>query len=241
MSNLDDELRRAMHAIGADARPADLTQRSLATARSIRHRRTAAAVSASAVVVAALSVGGWALADRTNKTGGTEPATTNSPTVSPTASPTPTSSLGLVSAVPSAPATPPVSSIPAAPSAAAPTPVSLPILVSAALSTPGQDSSVLHPTSCTVANGVATATGTFGQFYEVYRRYGDAVELYVYTGRPTVSPTTFELAQLPNPSSPPVDSGSWQVSAPITDAAGAPMFCLVAVQSTHAFIGAPAG
>ena len=138
-----------------------------------------------------------------------------------------------------------------APSSATPTsaPVSLQILVSPELSSPGQgvNASDLLPTSCTFTQtqrggaGVVTAKGTFAAYYEEYGRYGDVVELYVFTGNPKTSPTTTQLAQLPNPTEPPLSTGSWEVSSPIVARPGEQVFCLVAVQSTHAFIGAPSG
>ena len=126
-------------------------------------------------------------------------------------------------------------------------PVSLQILVSPELSTPGQDATDLRPTSCTLTQtqrggaGVVTAKGTFATYYETYSRYGDVVELYVFTGTPKTSPTTAQVAEIPNPTEPPLGTGSWQVSAPIVAPPSQPLFCLVAVQSTHAFVGAPSG
>ena len=59
----------------------------------------------------------------------------------------------------------------------------LPITVSAQLSSPQQSTSILAPASCVLQDGVLTATGSFtGEFVpEDYERYGDVVELYVYT------------------------------------------------------------
>ena len=245
MNEMDDELRRIVQRVGAQAKPADLLQRSLSTARRMRRRRTGAAISATCVVLAALSVGGWSIAAR-NHAGGD---------ITPVTSPTPIGSLpaASTSAPPSASftAAPPSASFTtAAPLAASPTstPVSLQILVSSDLSTPGQDASDLLPTSCDFAPGpergnagVVTAKGTFAGYYETYNRYGDVVELYVFTGTPRTNPTTMQLAQLPNPTEPPLSTGSWQVSSPIKAPPGEELFCLVAVQSTHAFIGAPSG
>jgi len=238
MNEMDDELRRAVQLVSAQAKPADLLQRSLSTARRIRRVRTGAAVSATAVVVAALGVGGWSIASHNRSAGDIAPAT--SPTAGTALPPSPKS------ATPTAPASVrPTSvaptSVPPSPASPTSTPVSLPILVSPELSTPGQDAADLLPSSCTVENGVATAKGTFAGYYQTYSRYGDVVQLYVFTGTPKTAPTTMQLAELPNPSQPPLSTGSWQVSAPIAAAAGQRLFCLVTVQSTHAFIGAPAG
>src|SRR5262245_7754312 len=57
----------------------------------------------------------------------------------------------------------------------------LPISVSSQLTSDQQDSSVLVPSSCQLYGGVLTAQGTVtGVLPEVYRRYGDVVELYAY-------------------------------------------------------------
>ena len=249
MSEMDDELRQILQRIGAQAKPADLVQRSLSTARQVRRRRAGVAIGAAAVVVATLSIGGWSVANRNHADGGLLPAT--SPTASgnlpspSTAAPTPASpSASAASAV----AVAPVASSPASASVTS-APVSLQILVSPELSTPGQgaNASDLLPTSCTFTQtqrggaGVVTAKGTFAGYYEEYSRYGDVVELYVFTGTPKTSPTTAQLAQLPNPSEPPLSTGAWEVSSPIIAPPGDEIFCLVAVQSTHAFIGAPSG
>ena len=240
MSDIDDELRQILHRIGAQAKPADLVQRSLSTARQVRRRRAGVAIGAAAVVVATLSIGGWSVASRNHADGGLLPAT------SPTASGVIPSAASPTSASPSASS---ASAVPVAPLASSPAAaaVSLQILVSPELSTPGQDATDLLPTSCTFTQtqrggaGVVTAKGAFAGYYQEYGRYGDVVELYVFTGTPKTAPTTAEVAEIPNPSEPPLSTGSWQVSAPIVAPPSQSLFCLVAVQSTHAFIGAQSG
>ena len=70
--------------------------------------------------------------------------------------------------------------------------ISLPISVSSGLSSPQQDASVLVPSSCRLQSGVVTAVGTLtglivpsgtghGVLPEVYRRFGDVVELYAFS------------------------------------------------------------
>jgi hypothetical protein len=100
----------------------------------------------------------------------------------------------------------------------------------------------LVPTSCTIAGGIATASGTFDRdFYaESNVRVGDVVELYVYSGAGPTSPDGTQLADLGAEKTVPVDGvGSWQVTVPLdAELALAPAQCRVAVQSTHAFMGA---
>jgi hypothetical protein len=89
---------------------------------------------------------------------------------------------------------------------------------------------------------VATATGTFDRdFYaESNVRVGDVVELYVYSGPGPTSPTGTQLADLGSEKTVPVSgTGSWQVSVPMDpELRQTPIECRVAVQSTHAFMGA---
>jgi hypothetical protein len=98
------------------------------------------------------------------------------------------------------------------------------------------------PKSCTIIGGVATATGTFDRdFYaESNVRVGDVVELYVYSGPGATDPSGTQLADLANEKTVPVDgTGSWQVSVPMdAELVQTPAECRVAVQSTHAFMGA---
>lgn len=122
-------------------------------------------------------------------------------------------------------------------------PLDLTIAVSTQLSSDGQDPSILLTSSCSFLNGSVTATGTFngGFVPETYVRYGDVVELYAYTSAVSAdSGQAFQIANLvlekPFTMG---NNGPWTVSAPvITDDVGAPTRCFVAVQSTHAFMGA---
>jgi hypothetical protein len=139
----------------------------------------------------------------------------------------------------------PTTTVPApqTPSTTAGRPPALAISVNANLSSNGQDPSVLLPSSCTLVSGTVTATGTFrgGPVPETYVRYGDVVELYAYTSPVAAEGgQTFQVANLVM-EKPFVIAGSgpWTVSAPVvTDDVGAPTLCSVAVQSTHAFMGA---
>jgi hypothetical protein len=117
----------------------------------------------------------------------------------------------------------------------------LPVSSSAQLSSGQQDPSILQPTSCTEQNGIVTATGSFsgGFVPEVYRRFGDVVELYAYNSNDN-PPTGADLQVLDLGSERPgsMSSAAWTASAPIDSAIGQPLRCLVAVQSTHAFMAA---
>jgi len=121
----------------------------------------------------------------------------------------------------------------------------LTIAVSAQLSSDGQDPSILLPASCTLQGGTVTAMGTFngGFVPETYVRFGDVVELYVFTGPSPGYPQGNQVAALGvehpfNMSQP----GPWKVSVSVGDSTqpgpDAPQQCEVAVQATHAFMGA---
>jgi hypothetical protein len=71
-------------------------------------------------------------------------------------------------------------------------------------------------------------------------RVGDVVELYVYSGPGATSPNGTQLADLGSERPVPVDgTGAWRVTVPLDPELGqAAAQCLVAVQSTHAFMGA---
>lgn len=119
----------------------------------------------------------------------------------------------------------------------------LPIAVSRQLSSVGPDPSILVPSSCTLHEGTLTARGTFkGRFVpEVYVRYGDVVELYAYTA-PTPANGEQRLQVVELASERPfvmAGRGPWRVTGPVEAQVGLPRNCLVAVQSTHAFM--PAG
>lgn len=115
----------------------------------------------------------------------------------------------------------------------------LPIARSASLSSSGQDSSILIPAHCSVSAGTVTATGRYegGFVPETYVRYGDVVELYAFTAeRHGARNQDLNLAgEHPSRMG---TSKRWKVTATVDTAVGAPTFCRVAVQSTHAFMGA---
>jgi hypothetical protein len=115
----------------------------------------------------------------------------------------------------------------------------LPITVSAQLSSDQQGTSILAPASCVLQDGVATATGSFtgGFVPETYIRYGDVVELYVYTA--ASQGQAIQLANLSAEKPYPIaGQGPWKVTVPVLTQFATPTNCLVAVQSTHAFMGA---
>jgi len=103
-------------------------------------------------------------------------------------------------------------------------------------------SQILLPSSCSVSNGVATATGTFnGAFVpESYIRIGAVVELYVYSSPTRSASQGTQLADLPNEHPFTMGgSGPWTVTAPLDTQLGmTPASCQVDVQPTHNFEGA---
>ncbi len=118
----------------------------------------------------------------------------------------------------------------------------LPIAVSNQLSSDNQDSSILHPISCNFQRWTIVAHGTFNRHVsEGYIRYGDVVELYAYTslmrsesirGNQVINliqEHTFFFGK----------GDSWQVEGSVDKQIGVPVQCIVAIQSTHAFM--PAG
>lgn len=141
----------------------------------------------------------------------------------------------------SAPSSPAASGAgPQSSQAASGTAQQLPITVSAQLSSPQQSTSILAPASCVLQDGVLTATGSFtgGFVPEDYERYGDVVELYVYTA--VSQGQAIQLADLSAEKPYPIGGkGPWKVTVPVETQFGTPTHCLVAVQSTHAFMGAP--
>lgn len=118
----------------------------------------------------------------------------------------------------------------------------LSISVSTQLSSTGQDPSILRPSSCVVDNGTVTAQGTFngGFVPETYVRFGDVVELYAYD-----APSMENHGQQSQVADLGLEkpfamqgNGPWTVSVPADPAHLTPNQCLVAVQSTHAFMAA---
>lgn len=106
----------------------------------------------------------------------------------------------------------------------------------------GPSSSVLVPSSCTVTSTTATATGDYrgGFAPEVYRRYGDVIDLYVFSGPVPGYAEGMQLAAPFTRSSPTIAAGgAWTVTVPIEASLGQPARCLIAAQPTHDFEGAP--
>ncbi len=116
----------------------------------------------------------------------------------------------------------------------------LPITDSTPLSSDGLDpSSIISPTSCTLQNGTLTARGTFASGSESLGRSGDVVELYAYTA-PVDGGQTYQVIDLASehPFALGGGSGSWSVTGLVDTQVGVPADCFVAIQSTHAFMGA---
>jgi len=110
----------------------------------------------------------------------------------------------------------------------------------------GPSSSILVPTSCTVTATSATARGTYqgGFAPAVYGRYGDVIDLYVYTRSVKGSRSGIQLADEPFTRNAPFigGRGSWTVTVPLNRSLlsfGEPSRCMVAAQPTMDFQGAP--
>lgn len=133
--------------------------------------------------------------------------------------------------------------VPTTPASTLPTATSLPVSVEsdadmAAAGNEGPSSSILAPASCSRQGDTVTASGgyTNGGFApNVYDRYGDVVELYVYDVGGS------ELAVTGSEQRPAIGGyGSWAVSAPLDPAATSrPARCVVVAQPTHALVLAP--
>jgi hypothetical protein len=107
----------------------------------------------------------------------------------------------------------------------------------------GPSSSILAPLSCAAVGATVSARGgyTNGGFApNVYNRYGDVVELYVYTAPVDGYPDGNQVADLGAEDRPSIGGfGTWQVTAPVDLSGGAPARCVVAAQPTHALQLAP--
>jgi hypothetical protein len=107
----------------------------------------------------------------------------------------------------------------------------------------GPSSSIMRPSSCTVTAKTATASGTYqGSFVPaVYQRYGDVIDLYVYTAPLKGYPNGIQLADQPFTRQAPfiAGGGRWTVTVPIATQLGRPARCVVAAQPTMEFQGAP--
>jgi hypothetical protein len=100
----------------------------------------------------------------------------------------------------------------------------------------GPPSSILIPTSCDLSGTTVTAKGAYqgGFAPNLYNRYGDIVELYVFGAPSSGYPQGPQLASSSATSSPPIGGyGSWQVSTNVDLGVGQPEKCVVAAQPTH--------
>jgi hypothetical protein len=107
----------------------------------------------------------------------------------------------------------------------------------------GPTSSILMPTSCELVGTTVTASGTYqgGFAGNGYSRYGDVVELYVFTApMPQYPPPGIVMGFSSVSTSPAIGGyGSWKVTASIDPSIGQPASCVVAAQPTHDEILAP--
>jgi hypothetical protein len=100
----------------------------------------------------------------------------------------------------------------------------------------GPSSSILVPASCALTGTTVTAAGAYqgGFVPEVYARYGDVIELYVFSAPVSGYPRGIQLGELSSEHSPPLEgNAAWEVSVPIDLSLGRPQSCLVAGQPTH--------
>jgi hypothetical protein len=107
----------------------------------------------------------------------------------------------------------------------------------------GPTSSVLVPSSCVVTGTTATVTGTYRYrpVPAVYQRYGDVIDLYVFTGSVSGYQHGIQLAE-PFTRTAPFIGGigaRWTVTVPVFTSLGRPARCMVAAQPTMDFEGAP--
>jgi hypothetical protein len=84
---------------------------------------------------------------------------------------------------------------------------------------------------------VTAKGGIDGSVTESYRRAGDVIELYVWGGP---ADSSVQLVDLPN-ETPSQLTSPWQISAPLdsqveSQSGASPIYCNVALQSTHAFM-----
>ena len=107
----------------------------------------------------------------------------------------------------------------------------------------GPSSSILVPSSCKVTAASATAAGTYrdGFAAEVYPRYADVIDLYVFSRPTTGYPDGIQLASEPFTRHSPfiAGKGPWTVTVPLDSTLGQPARCMVAAQPTMDFQGAP--
>lgn len=83
---------------------------------------------------------------------------------------------------------------------------------------------------------MVTAAGSYAgnSVPEVYRRYGDVIDLYVFSAPRPGYPDGVQIALVSAEKLPALDGkGPWQVTTPIDLSQGQPARCLVAAQPTH--------
>lgn len=101
----------------------------------------------------------------------------------------------------------------------------------------GPSSSVLSPASCVLRDGSVTARGGYtdgGVAPDVYDRYGDVVELYVFTAPSPGYPHGMQVADLADEKPPPIEGRRpWTVTATVIADLGSARTCLVAAQPRH--------
>jgi hypothetical protein len=101
----------------------------------------------------------------------------------------------------------------------------------------GPSSSILSPQSCVQHGTIVTATGSYtngGFAPNVYNRYGDVVELYVYDA------SGAQLAMTNTEDRPAIGGyGNWTVTAELNSTTANPAECVVAAQPTPALQLAP--
>jgi hypothetical protein len=111
----------------------------------------------------------------------------------------------------------------------------------------GPASSIMVPTSCRVTAMSATASGTYqgGFAPAVYQRYGDVIDLYVFSRPVAGNPDGIQLAAAPFTRKAPFVYGGgdrWTVTVPLDKqlfSSGQPARCMVAAQPTMDFQEAP--
>jgi len=107
----------------------------------------------------------------------------------------------------------------------------------------GPSSSILMPTSCERNGTTVTAQGTYQDGFApyVYGRYGDTVELYVFTAPVADYPPPGIVLGLSSVANSPAigGSGNWEVTATVDTSLGVPASCVVAAQPTHDEVLAP--
>jgi hypothetical protein len=107
----------------------------------------------------------------------------------------------------------------------------------------GPTSAVLVPSSCVVTGATATVTGTYRYrpVPAVYQRYGDVIDLYVFSAPGDGYRQGIQLAEPFTRNAPSIGGigARWAVTVPVFTSLGRPARCMVAAQPTMDFEGAP--